>query len=459
MDATRALLDSLMGPDRNAAPAPVKKGKEAANAPPDFAKSNVCKNFLVGFCPHDWFSKGRALRPCEKIHSELLRGNMEAHPDAEAYTAEYEEEFLNYLEACCRECDLFIVRERAKCRGAGGQILKMPDAVKEKHDDTEKKYKALIQKSEDLAEESVARSKDYLGQALVMKEELDTIKAKYTTDFAGEDICEVCGVRYPLGDGHHDKTSHYRGKTHQGFKQIRDKIAEIKSRKRGWEKQRKRIEELREKRRKWEEAESREKKKSERERDREREEIRRQEREQRERERREFEKKEATRREVEKKEAEKRKREDEARAKEEAKRKEAEKKKRDEERARERERRRSRSPRPTREPLKMSTGISDRELESMWERLQRLPPSECQAELAKLDGNTHDRLEAWLKKRMQSREEQPPPPPPDDSENLEALWERLQKLPPSECQAALAALSDAQHDRLQEYLQARVSAR
>merc|ERR1712187_611470 len=45
---------------------------------------------------------------------------------------------------------------------------------------------------------------------------------------------------YPLGgSGHadwHDKESHYRGKTHMGFAQIRDKIVELKGKRKKWDK-------------------------------------------------------------------------------------------------------------------------------------------------------------------------------------------------------------------------------
>jgi len=75
-----------------------------------------------------------------------------------------------------------------------------------------------------------------------VKEELDGIKHKYTSEFEGEDICEVCGVKYPLGGAGagswHDKESHKKGKTHQGYAQIRAKIDELLSRRKEWERYR-----------------------------------------------------------------------------------------------------------------------------------------------------------------------------------------------------------------------------
>eukprot|EP00971_Amphidinium_carterae_P114601 2270549-Amphidinium_carterae.1 len=43
MDATRALLDALMGPNRNE-----KGAKTSASGQPDWEDKTICKHFLVG---------------------------------------------------------------------------------------------------------------------------------------------------------------------------------------------------------------------------------------------------------------------------------------------------------------------------------------------------------------------------------------------------------------------------
>merc|ERR1712187_369443 len=104
------------------------------------------------------------------------------------------------------------------------------------------RYAELIKASEEMAGEgSLPRSKELMNEAIALKEELDALKLRHTTDFAGEDICEVCGVKYPLGGGGadwHDKESHKAGKTHTGFQKIREKIVELKGRRHSWEKYR-----------------------------------------------------------------------------------------------------------------------------------------------------------------------------------------------------------------------------
>merc|ERR1711879_1007836 len=143
------------------------------------------------------------------------------------------------------ECDAFISRERPKCRSKGQEINRMPADVQKKCEEAEKKYAELITAAEAAAEESLTKSHALTKQAIELKDEIDGWKKKYMPDFWGEDICEICGTRYPLGgvDVHgHDKTSHYRGKMHIGYSEIRDKVAELKGKRREWDRTKKKWE-------------------------------------------------------------------------------------------------------------------------------------------------------------------------------------------------------------------------
>merc|ERR1712151_567565 len=172
----------------------------------------------------------RQLDPCYKIHSERIKDIFDKHPDHKVYRAEYEEEFLAYLESVARECDAYIVREKPKCRPkAEGGKVKMPPDVQARCEDLEKRYAELVKKSEKMASESVEKSKEYMDMALEAKEEMDALKSKHTSKecFQGEGICDVCGVKFPLGGGGagdwHDETSHWKGKAHIGYTKIREK--------------------------------------------------------------------------------------------------------------------------------------------------------------------------------------------------------------------------------------------
>mmetsp|Transcript_34195 Transcript_34195/g.76425 ORF Transcript_34195/g.76425 Transcript_34195/m.76425 type:complete len:449 (-) Transcript_34195:26-1372(-) len=237
MDATRALLDALMGPNRNE-----KGAKTSASGQPDWEDKTICKHFLVGFCPHELFGSvaKRNLTPCSKIHSEVMKTQFEEHPDVTKYRVEYEEDFLGVLEKIATECDQYIRRERPKCRPRGGKNVQLPSGVQQKVDELEKRYAELIRSAEKSADEdsSLALSQAQMKQALAVKEELESTKQGYGAEFPGEDVCDICGVRYPCGAGWegHDFRSHMRGKTHDGYERVRQKIAELRDRKKEWEK-------------------------------------------------------------------------------------------------------------------------------------------------------------------------------------------------------------------------------
>jgi len=394
MEETRALLDALMGPNRNA-----KVAGGGAKGKPDFADRSVCKNFLVGFCPHDWFTTAkRQLRPCNKIHSEIMRDQFEAHHEAGRYRAEYEEDFLNYLEVVARDCDAYIQRERPKCRsrGAGGKVVRMPPDAKKRSEEMEARYAELVKSSESMAEQSLGMSQMHMKQAIALKEELDDLKQKYTTEFPGEDLCETCGVKYLCGGGGtqwHDEEDHKRGKTHDGFAKIRAKIVELRGKRREWEKWREEVERAR--------AQTRE--------------------EEREREKRERQKERELEREREKE--------------------------RERERARERERQRELEERRKRERER------EREREA-----QRARSSSAKGRRREADKKGDRRRDRERSRSRGQEADRPPPPPPEPDEDLAVLWARLGTLTPEARAEAVKALKQETKDRLEEWLVARIGA-
>lgn len=437
MDETRALLDALMGPNRNSRTEEKKSGGQ-----PEWAHKSCCKFFLVGFCPHDWFSlTKRALVPCQKIHSDWMKENFETHPDADMYRADYEEDFLHYLEKVAQECDATIVRERAKCRpkGAAGKTVSMPPEVKKKCDELETRYAALVVKSERLADTSLSQSKEMMDQALTLKEELDDMKLKYTSEFQGEDVCEVCGVKYPLGGGGadwHDKESHKRGKTHIGYATIRNKIIELKGKRKSWEKHRAATEERRRKERHAEKDEREKERKKEREREKEREKEREREREREEQRQKELEK-------IREREREK---------------------ERERERDRERKKKRSRSRSGSSRRDRSGKGDRDKKKEKGRDRR----------------GKSCSKSRSRSRRRKESvptppppDPQGPPPPPPgkgEDSdgdsdsesgvsvqdEDIPDLWARVEGLPAADRDETVEALSSSTKERLEAWLLARV---
>lgn len=240
MQDARALLEALMGPARNQT-AKDKELNERKDGKPEFADRKMCKRYLVAFCPRDWFTVNkRQLEPCTKVHSEYFKNQFEAHPDVERYKSEYEDEFLTYLEKLVADCEKWIERERIRCkeRGAGGKRVILPETEQKRVSEMEARYAKLIKEAEEKAEDSgsATRAGELTEQAQVVKDLIDAVKARHTHEFPGEEVCEVCGIRYALAASAaadlHGKESHLNGKLHEGYTEIRRKVFELRDKKR-----------------------------------------------------------------------------------------------------------------------------------------------------------------------------------------------------------------------------------
>lgn len=89
MDEQRALLDSLMGRNRD--------GDRPEEDISDFRHPRVCKPFLSGLCPHELFQNTKLnLGACAQLHLPALQAAFEAQADC-AFDAELERELGRFL--------------------------------------------------------------------------------------------------------------------------------------------------------------------------------------------------------------------------------------------------------------------------------------------------------------------------------------------------------------------------
>lgn len=95
MDAQRALLDELMGRNRD--------GDKPEEDITDFRHSRVCKRYLCGLCPHDLFQNTKMdLGECANLHLPKLRLQFErerlAQPDRDiSYDQELERDLIKFI--------------------------------------------------------------------------------------------------------------------------------------------------------------------------------------------------------------------------------------------------------------------------------------------------------------------------------------------------------------------------
>lgn len=89
-DAMRAMLDELMGEDRDG-----DRQKPARKVHDD----DVCKYHLCGFCPYEEFDKTRTdYGPCPSVHDDRSKGQWEALCDEERAKYPYERELKKWLD-------------------------------------------------------------------------------------------------------------------------------------------------------------------------------------------------------------------------------------------------------------------------------------------------------------------------------------------------------------------------
>ncbi|KRX94731.1 Luc7-like protein 3 [Trichinella pseudospiralis] len=177
MAATRELalmLDELMGPHRNALKSDAKKLLS-------FDDPEVCKHYLVDFCPSDLFTNTKAdLGHCDRIHCEKLKEKYRT--SSRFRKCGYEEAFLDYLLQLQADIVRKIRRnkERLELTQPGGKQI---DSTKNRNDEKfrilSEKVAALHAQAEQLgAEGKVEEAQSVVKMAENLANELDQMTKK-----------------------------------------------------------------------------------------------------------------------------------------------------------------------------------------------------------------------------------------------------------------------------------------
>eukprot|EP00731_Ephydatia_muelleri_P023567 Em0015g1150a len=235
-----ALLDELMGQQRNALPG--EKVRETRWSDPE-----VCRHFLCGFCPSELFTNTKSdIGPCDKLHDERLK-NMYQESERCGKLG-YEDEFLHYLEKLVRDLDRRIERGRerlqksvsAKQKVLQGETGINSDKLKTLNDEINMKVaeldtlgtRGLVEEAQQLMKrvEDLERERERERMHLVNM----THKRLGGFDLDAHDfhekmeLCDVCGSFLVIGDVQLRVDAHLLGKQHLGFARIRATIAELK---------------------------------------------------------------------------------------------------------------------------------------------------------------------------------------------------------------------------------------
>lgn len=234
MHKTRAMLDALMGPGRN------QLVKDEENAKEKFKDATVCKAYLVGCCPLDASLLGgkRKFAVCEKIHSDMMKEQMNKHPDAEQLKREYEKMLLRDLDFVIRECEAHIALENNRVReDVRRKKPPLPIQVNDRLAQMKRESSALIQRAEALDDDKLKEKEALTQQANeVLKEREEVLEEETKKAIAAlppHDICEVCGTSY---EGDAGNAAHKKFRIHEAYTIVRQRMDELKPRVEEWEK-------------------------------------------------------------------------------------------------------------------------------------------------------------------------------------------------------------------------------
>jgi len=222
-----AMLDELMGRDRNLAPGDKNRGIK-------WDDKRVCKYFLCGICPHELFTNTKSdLGPCDKIHDDELKDQFnKAAPYQRSYV---EDEFERMIEGHIRECDKRIARGNDRLKLSREQQTPMVENERTKM--LTERINELMDKAEQLG--CQGRVDEAQGMTKLC-EQLKLERQQVATEAAGiapivmaslkdeklMEVCAICGVFLIIGDAQSRIDDHLNGKQHIGYAKLRTCLAE-----------------------------------------------------------------------------------------------------------------------------------------------------------------------------------------------------------------------------------------
>lgn len=232
MDAQRALLDSLMGAQRN-------KDMDDQQRK-SWKDSDVCKFFLVGFCPYELFLGTKSdIGLCKKLHEVHLR-QVYATKGRTRTKIKYERRFLDFLTDIIRNLDSKIRRSNERLNEKEEEsedVLTAEDVLtgtqkgrlKEIKDEIDRKNK----KMEFCGDEGrVEEAQALLAQVEKLRVEETQLQdqaelvLRNTTYERPLQTCKICGAFVDRVDPSRT-LNHESGRTHQGFLAVREMAAEL----------------------------------------------------------------------------------------------------------------------------------------------------------------------------------------------------------------------------------------
>ena len=205
-------------------------GAASRSAQLSLTDPKVCRSYLVGTCPHDLFTNTKQdLGPCSRVHSEALKAEYEALPEAEKKRTGFEHDYMRDLHKYIDECN-------RRIEAAQRRLEKTPDEIRQTN--------VLLKQIADLnssiacglleveimgeigevtkAYDEFYRVRHYQATKAERERELKALSD--TSGPSGHQklqVCDVCGAYLSRLDNDRRLADHFFGKMHLGYAQMR----------------------------------------------------------------------------------------------------------------------------------------------------------------------------------------------------------------------------------------------
>ena len=227
----KALLDQLMGKDRNA---PTFRGISEQWKDP-----SVCKHYLVDFCPYEiLYNTKVSVGNCRNSHSDVVKQQFESSTDVDKanLARKYELDLLTQLERIIDTVDSRVRKQSERIRIHNKAELRLPIEKQREIDEVNEQISISMRQVERLAEQGLL---DESGILMVKVDELNKRASELKSEaekryFKHEAVCDTCGAITIYTATGTDKeeliNDHLGGRQHLGMEKVRMKVIEIKTR-------------------------------------------------------------------------------------------------------------------------------------------------------------------------------------------------------------------------------------
>ena len=234
-----AMLDELMGRNRN-------RGEDDKVPDITWESPEVCRYFLVNFCPHDLFTNTKAdLGACPKIHDDDMRREYNEAPDG--YKKQNcQDEFLRFCQKMLNDLGNKIKRAKERLlltqmeqAAANGITPQQQEEIEEKIKILTDKINVLVDQAEQAGiQGDVEEAQGLLKLCDQLKTERDDLKSQIAPrgGMGGDgrfgppkakEVCETCGAFLTVGDAQQSVDDHLMGKLHVGYARIKATVEQM----------------------------------------------------------------------------------------------------------------------------------------------------------------------------------------------------------------------------------------